>query len=224
MSKQLVTKAGSLLEAHEVGGISPVMRLWKGVTWKIVQNTSWRPYQLDAEGVILLYANLTSEREPERWVLQAFGDLLLAAAGPTAQNQWAQLLDKPSTELVATINAKLRSKTEREGLDTYAAFVGKFKTPYDKFVAMNFANALMKNGVPFGQSQGIDLTNYGPTQEYATGMRSHSLKSFEGYTGYAGNFGAAFADWVKTDLKGTRDSSIQEALRRIIKKIIEQVH
>jgi hypothetical protein len=93
----------------------------------------------------------------------------------------------------------------------------------DRYVALNIANALIANGVPYSQSQDLRLSEWGPTQEYCNRRRYHVLIPL--VSAYASkdifeDFGSAFADWT-CGMCGITESSVAEATHEIIREMIE---
>ena len=95
----------------------------------------------------------------------------------------------------------------------------------DRFVALNLANAMLGNKLAFGGTNNVDIRTWGPTTEYATLRRYHSMiPVVSAYTpqAVADDLGEAIADYVVTDLNSCREKSVASAFKFLIKRLVSK--
>lgn len=200
-----------------------VLRLWDAVNWS---KQSSQRVPADAEvsrsgpGRINLYPSLLekSNRYAVYIVIKEFGHLLYSRAPQALARRWTHKLCLPSEGQITAVQSKLNPEYK-----SYREMVDSFATAMDRFVALNIANALIAKGVPYPQSQNIQLKQWGATQEYCNRRRYHILISLASAYSSAEiftSFGAALADWV-CGTRGISESSVAEAVHGIIRDILE---
>lgn len=218
----VIREAGELLKNSPVS--SPhLSRLWSEVDWVKQDDqrvTGDAEMARDGSCRISIYPSLTqkSKKLAAYTILREFGRLIFKKAPENLRRQWTYKLALPSERQVEAVQAKLTPEFK-----TYREMVESFKTAMDRYVALNFSNALIAKGVPYAQSQNIKLKDWGATQEYANRRRYHvliPLASAYSSTEIFEDFGAAMADWV-CGTNGITESSVAEAVHDIIKGIVE---
>jgi len=200
-----------------------VLRTWEGIIWS---KTDDQRVATDAEVArdgsnrINLYPSLVGKpRKMAACILiREFGHLLYGKANETAKRRWNNKLGLPSSAQIDAVQAKLTPNFK-----SYRDLVESFTTAMDRYVALNICNALIANGVPYSQSQNIQLKQWGPTQEYCNRRRYHVLIPL--VSAYSSkevfeDFGAAMADWVCA-MNGITESTVAEATHEIIREVVE---
>jgi hypothetical protein len=174
----------------------------------------------DGTNRINLYPSLISK--PKDFaafvVIKEFGRLLFSKASEAVKRRWVYKLALPTDAQIQAVQGKLNPQ-----YTSYRAMVESFATAMDRYVALNVANALIANGVPYAQSQNVKIQQWGPTQEYCNRRRYHMLiplVSAYGSKDIYDDFGCALADWVM-GMNGVTESSVAEALHELIKDIAE---
>lgn len=218
----LIEQAGALLKESPLK--SPhVLRAWHDVEWiKSEDQRVATDAEVARDGTprINLYPSLM--QKPSKMavfaVIREFGHLLYAKAGEPTKRRWQHKLALPSTAQITAVQGKLTPDFK-----SYHDLVGAFTTAMDRYVALNIANALIVNGVPYSQSQSINLKEWGPTQEYCNRRRYHVLIPM--ISAYASkeiyeDFGVALADWICA-MDGITESSVAEATHDLLHEIIE---
>lgn len=218
----IIDQAGALLKEGPLKA-PHILRAWKDVEW--VKSDDQR-VATDAEVArdgtprINLYPSLIGK--PRKYsaylALREFGHLLYAKAGDQVKRRWTDKLALPTTAQITAVQGKLTPDFK-----SYHDLVESFTTAMDRYVALNIANALIVNGVPYSQSQSINLKQWGPTQEYCNRRRYHVLIPM--ISAYASkeiyeDFGAAFADWV-CGMNGITESSVAEATHDLLREMTE---
>ncbi len=200
-----------------------LMRMWSEIKWNKLDD---QRVATDAETArdgterINLYPSLgqKSKRLAAYTVLREFGRLIYAKAPESVKRLWTFKLCLPTDAQIEAVQGKLNPQFK-----SYREMVDSFKTAMDRYVALNLANALIAKGVPYAQSQNVNLKQWGATQEYANRRRYHVLiplaSAYSSKEIYE-DFGAAFADWV-CGTKGITESSVAEAVHGIIRGIVE---
>lgn len=218
----LIQEAGAILKR---GPINPphILRAWEDITWNKAEDQRINAdveIARDKSSRITIYPSLL--RKPRAHacflLLREFGHILFKKASEQAQRRWTNKLGLPTSGQVMAVQRKLKPNFK-----SYHELVESFTTAMDRYVAVNVANALIANGVPYAQSESINLQQWGPTQEYCNRRRYHVLIPL--ISAYASkeifeDFGAAFADWV-TGMCGITESSVADATHEIIRDIIE---
>ncbi len=200
-----------------------LLRAWSDMAWNKVED---QRVSTDAESArdgssrITLYPSLL--KKPRKLavylILKEFGHILYAKASEQVKRRWIYKLGLPAQGQLTAVQGKLTPQFQ-----SYRDLVESFTTAMDRYVALNIANALIANGVPYSQSQDIKLKDWGPTQEYCNRRRYHVLIPL--VSAYASkelfeDFGTAFADWV-SGMCGITESSVAEATHEIIRDMVE---
>ncbi len=203
-----------------------LMRLWSEVKWNELNDqrvASDIEMARDGTERINLYPSIAkkSRKLAAYLILREFGRLVYSKAPEKLRRRWTFKFCLPSDGQIEAVQGKLNPQFK-----SYREMVESFKTAMDRFVALNLANALIAKGVPYAQSQNINLKQWGATQEYANRRRYHPLISLA--SAYASkeiyeDFGAAFADWL-CGTNGITESSVAEAVHSIVRDIIEGMH
>jgi hypothetical protein len=227
--KQIVKSASGLLLAHPVGRESHIKHLWSKIDFQV---NNERKTENDAslhpsKDLIALYPALTDKTpaQADAIVLREFGKLLLRKAGAHSQERWEKKLILPKESQIAAVQSRFQDAAIRAANNTYREVVETFTTAMDRLVALNISNALLANGVGFSSSQGIDIKVWGPTAEYSSGKKYHSIIPFT--SAYAPRevhdcYGCAFAEMVINKMRSIRESSTAKALESLIREIAEQ--
>jgi len=87
------------------------------------------------------------------------------------------------------------------------------------------ANALIANHVPYRDSEGVKIRMWGPTLEYATLKRYHTLAAVvPAYTPseFCHCFGKLFAEYVLNDMKSVSESTVAQGLRELVIAVSEK--
>ena len=200
-----------------------MLRAWADTGWNKLDDqrvATDAEVARDGSSRITLYPSLL--QKPRKFaiylLLREFGHLLYGKADERLKRRWLFKLGLPGSGQITAIQGKLNPQ-----LKSYRDVVESFTTAMDRYVALNIANALIANGVPYGQSQNLNLKEWGPTQEYCNRRRYHVLIPL--VSAYSSkeifeDFGAAFADWV-CGMCGITESSVAEATHEIIKEMVE---
>jgi hypothetical protein len=209
-------KNGPLAQAH-------ILRFWADIKWSKFDSqrvTTDAEMARDGTNRINLYPSLISK--PKDFaafvVIKEFGRLLFSKASEAVKRRWVYKLALPTDAQIQAVQGKLNPQ-----YTSYRAMVESFATAMDRYVALNVANALIANGVPYAQSQNVKIQQWGPTQEYCNRRRYHMLiplVSAYGSKDIYDDFGCALADWVM-GMNGVTESSVAEALHELIKDIAE---
>lgn len=160
--------------------------------------------------------------DSDRILIREFGRYIFGKSSTMMQRRWKEKMSLPSKAQITAFQEKLKSQKFK----TYKALVEDFASPVDRLVAMNLANAFIRNSLPIADAHGSDVRTWGATTAYASQMRYHSLIPL--VSAYCprsimDDFGEAFADGVISKFQNVRHSSIQGALRDLIGEIIESV-
>jgi len=223
-AKQIVKAAGERLMESELGKMAHIRRLWESMAWFEMAVSATNGAQLTDDGIILFPSRLQDD-DASDYVLRAFGLAIFVKLDDSEQEHWRKKHSLPTKDQIDAFNGRINDPHAHSTLRSYGEVVQTFKTAVDRLVAINLANALTKNGVPFSQSQGINVYTYGPTLEYANRKRYHSLIPL--VSAYSDNlfsvsYGAAMADLVLHDLNCVRESSTQGAVRGLITGLAER--
>lgn len=200
-----------------------LLRAWHDMSWNKIED---QRVSTDAESArdgsarITLYPSLL--KKPRKLavytLLREFGHILFAKANDQVKRRWLYKLGLPTQGQLTAVQGKLNPQFQ-----SYRDLVESFTTAVDRYVALNIANALIANGVPYSQSQDIKLKDWGPTQEYCNRRRYHVLIPL--VSAYSSkeifeDFGTAFADWI-AGMCGITESSVAEATHEIIREMVE---
>jgi len=169
---------------------------------------------------INLYPSLTVCPTSQHELAREFGLYVLARGANEAKAVWENRATKAEPGVVSAFQLKLKSGT----FASYRDIVEDFKTAVDRFTALNIANALIANRVPFADSAQIELVKWGPTCEYAEGRRRHPIDALLGAycpARMTSCFGEAFADAVLNELRSVRESSTAAELRKLVEEVAE---
>jgi hypothetical protein len=232
--KLIVQSAAKALRQHPLGKLDAVAQTWTSVNWRAAQrNEGLGTTQSDARWIkeeppaIRLYPSLEWMPEPlaQYAVLREFGGLLLARSGERGRVIWGQKLGLPSRAQVDSVQARLTEPKHRQRIGSYRALVDTYSRALDRLVALNLCNALLANRVPYSDSHGIILCNWGPTQEYAGQRRYHTVACLlPAYCPPAllSNFGNVFAESVLNDMQSVSESSVAQSLRDLVQNVAER--
>ena len=199
-----------------------IQRAWNSVAWNKMEDqrvSTDAEVARDGTDRIALYPSLLEKSRQVACytMIREFGHLLFAKTTEALKRRWDTKLCLPSSAQVDAIQARMTTEFK-----SYREVVESFKTAMDRYVALNFFNALISKGVPYAQVQDVDLRKWGATQEYANGRRYHvliPLASAYSSKEVCDDFGAALADWV-CGTHGITESSVAEAVHGIIKDIL----
>lgn len=224
MTQDQVDAIGDFLDRCSVTSQPHVKAHWSDVSIRCVQK-DWdtEDARLCIEGgkpIIRTYPAVEKlTREHQAFVvLREFGDYILSKAPEEMEIEWRQKLVLPTTEQVNAFQQRLN-----QGFDSYQEVVASLKSPLDRLVAAHLANALMYNGQAFSGASNVNVREWGPTKELATGVRYFSIVPLtSAYCPRAvhKDFGSAFASCVVYDLKTVLHTDVKNALRGLIDRIV----
>jgi hypothetical protein len=198
-------------------------RMWSEITWNRLDDqrvATDAEVARDGSNRINLYPSLSQKgRKLAAFsVLREFGRLTYSKAPANIQRLWIYKLCLPLNSQIEAVQGKLNPQFK-----SYREMVESFKTAMDRYVALNLANALIAKGVPYAQSQNVNLKQWGATQEYANRRRYHVLiplaSAYSARDIYE-DFGSALADWF-CGTNGVTESSVAEAMHEIVRAIVE---
>jgi hypothetical protein len=225
MTKESLNQVKERLEHCQIANVPHVKCHWKDITFKVMEKDWDQEYtrlmiQEGDKPAIFLYPIL-DKMTPDfqaYYVLREFGEYLLLRAGPEMETHWRQKLAYPTCDQVDAFQTRLN-----QGFKNYAEVVNSLKTPVDRLVAANLANAMMVNGQAFAGACNVDVRKWGPTQEFANLRRFMSLIPLT--SAYCprhvhNEFGCAFASCVVFDLKTVLHTSVKAALQQVIERVI----
>lgn len=218
----LIQEAGALLKSGLVGTLAHIQRRWSDVVW--IKSEEQR-VNADVEACrdnsnrITLYPSILEKSS--QWgcysIIREFGRLLYESASKDLQQRWTLKLGLPSSAQLDAVQSKLTPQFQ-----TYRGMVESFRTAMDRTVAIHIANALIDKKVPFSQCHGINIRQWGATQEYANRRRYHvNIPMVSAYSSKEifEDFGTALADWVCAT-NGISESSVAEATHFLIQDIL----
>jgi hypothetical protein len=218
----LIQAAGTLLKDGPVAELSHVNRLWSEIVWNKMEEqrvTSDTEVARDGSHRISLYPSLLEKSSQAGCyaLIREFGHLLYAQAKTPLKRRWTNKLCLPKSEQIDAVQRKLTPDFK-----SYRDMVESFKTAMDRYVALNLANAMIANGVPYAQSQNVNLRKWGATQAYANLRRYHPLVPL--ISAYSSqeifeDFGAALADWI-CGTQGITESSVAEAAHELVRDLL----
>lgn len=226
--KQIVSSATKLLLASPVGDKPHIAALWNRIEFRVNEE---KQTENDAsahpkEDAISLYPMLRQKTpaQADQAVLREFGKLVLRLSGAHCNERWEKKLVLPGEKQIAAVQEKLSSPDFRQQNTTYRELVETFLTAMDRLVALNVTNALLANGMPFSSSLGVNIVQWGPTSEYATMRRYHSIVPFT--SAYAPrqvheDFGEAFAEMIINKMRSVREASTARVLTGLIHEICD---
>jgi hypothetical protein len=226
MTKDQIAETGKLLEKSFATAHSHVRSHWRDVEFRVLKD-DWdletaRLFVNEAEKPVIRIYPCMATFSPEKqafYLMREFGDYLLTCASDDMELAWRQKLVLATVEQIDSFQKRLN-----DSYNNYAEVVESFKTPVDRLVAMNLANALMANGQAYKGSGNVNVREWGPTQEFANLRRYFSMVPLT--SAYCPrdihkDFGCAFASYVVFDLKTVLHTSVQETLKRLIERIID---
>jgi hypothetical protein len=229
--REKIEKVTKVLSRHKEGKCLLVW--WKKLEWKthISENGSAVEADLRKVPVIHVYpAALKNSRSSfEDLALLAFGKVLENFGDVEFHRTWKYKLQLPFQEHLDEVQSKLgcpvirrECKTYRDVLDTYP----NTGSSVPRLVFVNISNALLAHGVPYTQSQGINLSEWGATSEYCRRQKRHSLVPL--ISAYAPRpvyeyFHQAFKEWVLHDLNSIRDSSVAKATKVMLAEMVSRL-
>lgn len=226
--KKIVKSAGGLLLAHPIAQNPHIKSLWNNLEVQVITE---RKTENDAslhpsKDCIVLYPALLQKTpaQADSIVLREFGNLLLRKAGSHGQERWKKKLVLPTEKQITAVQSRFQDAAVRSSHNTFREVVETFTTAMDRLVALNVANALLANGVQYPSSAGIDIKVWGPTAEYSSGKKYHSIIPFT--SAYApravhDSYGDAFAEMIVNKMRSIRESSTARALEGLIREIAE---
>lgn len=229
--RTVVRETGKALANSKLGKHPAVTRLWNGMRWQeIAQEAPNEAAAVDTElPKIALYPGLLQKSDYRRPVLREFGRIILAKGGSRSATIWGNKFDLATKQQVdaaqktlSDLKIRARCKTYEQAKDTYP----DTGACVDRLVFIHIANAFLANNVPFSRSGGIDIRQFGPTAEFCTQRKYFSLVPL--VSAYCPrevfmDFGAAFAAMVLDDLACCSESSVAEALRRIVTNVTSRL-
>jgi hypothetical protein len=226
--KQIVNSASKLLLASPTGQKPHIAALWNRVDFRVNEE---KQTENDAsvhptDEAISLYPALLQKTpaQAQSIVLREFGKLILRMSGDHCQARWDKKLVLPGEKQIAAVQEKLGSEDFRKQNKTYRELVETFNTAMDRLVALNITNALLANGMPFPSSNGVKITEWGPTSQYCNFRKYHSIIPFT--SAYAPrevhqDFGDAFAEMVINKMRAVREGSTARVLTGLIGEICD---
>ena len=216
-----IDAAGQLLKSSALGRMSHIIADWNAINWKPVEQESGTDAQvmLSQLDTVILYPLLAkrSELYQQAALIREFGiSVFNQHASELATQTWEEKLCLPLADQIKAVQEKLKERS----LVTYEAIVESFTTCMDRYVALNFCNALMRpQYIPRESSYNVNIYEWGSTLEYAACRKSHRILPFVhayGSRQLAECPGVALAEMVCNDMKAIRESSVAQAFRQVI--------
>ena len=221
-----MSAAGKVVEASPVGTL--VTPLWRKIEWAVHKEAAPEAVaaqSADSSTSVNLYPQLLGRQNPEKAVIVEFGKIILGQSGEAGQAVWAKKLDVPSEESIRLASAKLKSaevRAKSHGYSDVLKFYPDRGHSVDRLVFINVANALLMNNIAYRDSVGVDIYTWGPTTEYCSQKRYHSLIPL--VSAYAPAdvyecYGCALYGLSAGNLSTVLDKSVAQALRSIIERV-----
>lgn len=224
--QQAVKRAALTLQASKALATSAIIGLWNSVEWVVVSDPDKKPAELHAEEAsITLSPALLTSPQGHSAILAEFGQMLLRLGGQTAAKHWKLKLVLPEEEHINSFHVKLTSNEVRSRCRTYRDVLNTYPhvgNAVPRLVAIHLSNALIANNVPYMDSQGVNIYQWGPTAEYANRRKLGSIAPLTG--AYCpgplnSSYGSAFAALAVDELKAVTDSSVKEAMATLLAAI-----
>lgn len=227
--QQIIKSAGERLRASSYGKSTAVMSKWMTTTWHTAASESLNDAMLlpsngDKTDVRL---NSTLERlaplKAQVCVLREFALAVLKSAGTKGKAVWEHKLGLPHDEQIDSFQNKIESEELRATTKSYKQLVESYPRAVDRLVALNLANALIANHIPYADSRGVKIRSWGPTIEYTSGRRYHTIAAIAPvYTPIelCFCFGKLFAEAVLNDMKSVSESSVAAAWQELIELVV----
>jgi hypothetical protein len=216
-----IDAAGEQLKGSPLGRMSHVMADWNAINWKPVDQETGADAQvmLNQPDTIILYP-LLAKRTPayqQAALLREFGiSVFKRHATDLAKKTWEEKLCLPLASQIEAVQERLRDPLH----SSYEGIVTSFSTCLDRYVALNICNALLRpQRVPRESAKNLNIYEWGSTLEYASLRRSHRIVPFVhayGSRPLAECPGVALAEMLANEMRAVRESSVAEALRRVI--------
>lgn len=229
--KQIVMAAQVSLESHEIFQDETVKRAWQTITWKgqnVVRGDTTARLDLSGKPIIYLYPAIKSSDRSVEEVLREFGLYMYRRGEERSQAIWEKKLCVPDDDQIRKFDDALKSASNRKSCHTYSELVHTYPTKggsVDRLVAINLANALLVNNIPYPDSTGVDVYTWGPTSEYANQKKYHSLiplASAYAPVNVTRCFGCAFASWVTYNMNTVLDKSVAFGLKTVMRNVIKR--
>jgi len=226
--KDVIRESGQLLSEHPVG--PELYPLWHVIQWHADDQDVGDGADLSptAEPIIRLHPNLLKNPEAGKVVLREFGKFILRRGGERAEALWDGKLCVPDAEHIDEFAKKLSDPELRKTCKSYEELLQSYPQrghSVERLIAIHMANALIANNIPYPDSVGVNIKTWGPTAEFATFKKYHSLVPLT--SAYCppmihADFGSAFADLIINDLHDVQDTSVAYALKGIIRNVIKR--
>ena len=226
--KDVIKETSQLLIDHPLW---PELReLWHTIQWQQAPGEAGDGAGLSpaAEPIIRLYANLLTNPNAGKAVLREFGKFLLRRGADRAEAIWDKKVCIPDQEHLDEFAKKLGDPELRKTCKSYEEVIQSYPQrghSVERLIAVHLANALIANNIPYRDSIGVDIKAWGPTAEFASRRKYHSLVPLT--SAYCpleihADFGCAFADLIINDLNDVQDESVAYALKGIIRNVIKR--
>ena len=225
MTKEALTLVGDYLDKCQLARAPHVKSHWSGIELRNLSQdwdteTTRLLVQDGGRPTILIHPCMDKFKPDYQafCILREFGYYLLLQAPVEMELAWRQKLTLPTVSQIDAFQTRLNG-----GYKSYAEVVESLQTPIDRLVASHLANSMMANGQAFAGACNVDIRKWGPTQEFANLRRFYSLVPLT--SAYCPRtldreFGSAFASCVVYDLKTVLHSSVKEALKQILERVI----
>jgi len=226
--QHIVKGTGDKLKAHALGKITSVYSSWMQLQWRVADSGLGDAAAMpENEPAIRLFPQLqrTDFLRAQAALLREFGLIILRKSGAKGQAIWRHKLGLPSSTQIDSFQSKLESPDIRKNTRSYRELVESYPRAVDRLVALNLANALIANHVPYRDSEGVKIRQWGPTLEYATLQRYHTLAAIApAYTPteFCSCFGKLFAECVLNDMQAVSESSVAQGLRDLVTAVSEK--
>lgn len=225
--KTAIEHARQLLFRGEFGTISNLRALWNKIEWEFYDKEHSSAVELDRSGGLAIHVYVPTlrrleVREQDYAILREFGNAILRKSTPDARQRWERKLALPTKEQLDNFQRVISSKDFKK----YDDIVQEFSGPIDRLVAINLVNAFVANCTSVSQLKNLDIRVWGPTRQYASGQRYHSLiPIISPYTPshIFANFGEAFADGLVWNYRFVRHTNVAQALRSLLLDIAKTV-
>lgn len=229
--QQAVHDTGELLKAHEIYTDAVIHDLWNNMRWvehSIRHGETTAARDQRGSNTIHLYPALFNDPRAAQSILREFALYVQSKGGDRAIDIWSKKLDVPRDDHIGQFVRALKSDENRARCHTYKEILDTYPQKghsVERLVAINLANALLANNIPYPDSVGVDIYSWGPTAEYANGKKYHSLIPLT--SAYAPQdinncFGCAFALLVVNNLGHVRDNSVAYAMKSIMRNVIKR--
>lgn len=226
--QHIVKGTGDKLKAHPLGKVTSVYSCWMQMQWRVAESGLGDAAAMpENEPAIRLFPQLqrTDFLRAQAALLREFGLIMLRKSGAKGRAIWRHKLGLPSSTQIDSFQSKLESPDIRKNTKSYRELVESYPRVMDRLVALNLSNALIANHVPYRDSEGVNIRQWGPTLEYATLTRYHTLAAvIPAYTpsDICACFGKLVAEYVLNDMQAVSETTVAQGLRDLVTSVMEK--